>query len=206
MYLFVILKRILAQKQQDYRSICLLLVEQLPVRRQLNVLLKISPQRQLLVPERLLSVPSVAPIRGANSVVALLAAHGTTIVEQGLSTRGPKDLWSASVNVRTHVWVFVCCFMHTFQYLQIDPRIATTRSRAPSVCTKCGANKRGKLSCCAPGGAWYNNCGAGRDHSWDEGSLVCKRERSYACLSVCLPFHARFSALRNRSARSNTSN
>ena len=59
-------------------------------------------------------------------------------------------------------------------------------TRAPSVCAKCGANKRGRLSCCAPGGAWYNNCGTGYDYSWTEGFLICNSESSYACLSICL--------------------
>ena len=48
-----------------------------------------------------------------------------------------------------------------------------------SVCTKCGtAKKSGKRSCCARGGAWFENCGdAGNtkfDHTWAEGIRVCK--------------------------------
>ena len=68
----------------------------------------------------------------------------------------------------------------------------TTSARAPSVCSTCGANEKGKLNCCAPGGSWYNNCGAGLDHSWAEGSLVCKRQRSYEYSSVCFLFYIFF--------------
>ena len=48
-----------------------------------------------------------------------------------------------------------------------------------SGCRKCGASKKsGKHSCCAPGGAWFKNCGdAGDtlfDHTWSEGIQACK--------------------------------
>ena len=48
-------------------------------------------------------------------------------------------------------------------------------------CPKCGTfRKSGRASCCAPGGAWYKNCG-GRgsksvDHRWSEGVKACKRK------------------------------
>ena len=53
--------------------------------------------------------------------------------------------------------------------------IATTGSE----CSKCGTTKKsGKHSCCAPGGAWFKNCGdAGDktfDHTWAEGIHACK--------------------------------
>ena len=49
-----------------------------------------------------------------------------------------------------------------------------------SACPRCGTFKKsGRVSCCAPGGAWYQNCGgAGNrkaDHSWVEGVEACKR-------------------------------
>ena len=48
-------------------------------------------------------------------------------------------------------------------------------------CRRCGTfAKSGRVSCCAPGGAWYKNCGgAGNrnaDHSWFEGAQACKRK------------------------------
>ena len=46
-------------------------------------------------------------------------------------------------------------------------------------CPKCATfGKSGRVSCCAPGGAWYKNCGgAGNrnvDHRWLEGVEACK--------------------------------
>ena len=52
---------------------------------------------------------------------------------------------------------------------------------ASMVCPTCGTFKKsGRVSCCAPGGAWYKNCGgAGNrnvDHSWLQGVDACKRK------------------------------
>ena len=46
-------------------------------------------------------------------------------------------------------------------------------------CIKCGtADKSGVLSCCAHGGAWFENCGdagnADFDHTWTEGIQACE--------------------------------
>ena len=54
-----------------------------------------------------------------------------------------------------------------------------TETRIAPVCPKCAAIKKsGKLSCCAPGGAWFKNCGTIRnsntDHTWVEGMQACK--------------------------------
>jgi hypothetical protein len=48
-------------------------------------------------------------------------------------------------------------------------------------CPKCGKFKKsGRVSCCAPGGAWYKNCGGsgGRyvGYRWFEGTDACKRK------------------------------
>ena len=48
-------------------------------------------------------------------------------------------------------------------------------------CPKCGTfEKSGRSSCCAPGGAWYKNCGGAvnrnADHRWFEGVEACKRK------------------------------
>ena len=52
-------------------------------------------------------------------------------------------------------------------------------TRTAPVCPKCAAIKKsGKLSCCAPGGAWFKSCGTGgnsnTDHTWLEGVQACK--------------------------------
>ena len=56
---------------------------------------------------------------------------------------------------------------------------ATTTARPVPVCPTCGIFKKsGKLSCCAPGGAWYENCGdlgdSNYDHLWSDGIQACK--------------------------------
>ena len=48
-------------------------------------------------------------------------------------------------------------------------------------CPKCGTFlKSGRASCCAPDGAWYNNCGGVSNrivyHMWSEGVEACKRK------------------------------
>ena len=48
-------------------------------------------------------------------------------------------------------------------------------------CPKCGTFKKsGRSSCCAPGGAWFKNCGGAHDenaaHQWLEGVAACKRK------------------------------
>ena len=54
-----------------------------------------------------------------------------------------------------------------------------TATRIAPLCPKCAViEKSGKLSCCAPGGAWFNNCGASgnsnTNHTWVEGMQACK--------------------------------
>ena len=56
---------------------------------------------------------------------------------------------------------------------------AVMATRIPPACPKCAAIKKsGKLSCCAPGGAWFGNCGtsgnSNTDHTWVEGVKACK--------------------------------
>ena len=56
--------------------------------------------------------------------------------------------------------------------------MTTTTSRPISVCPKCGTSKKsGKRSCCAPGGAWYKNCGSAGNakaaYTWFEGVQAC---------------------------------
>merc|ERR1712224_521879 len=45
-------------------------------------------------------------------------------------------------------------------------------------CPKCGTfEKSGRVSCCAPGGAWFKNCGGAGNvnvgHKWFEGIQAC---------------------------------
>ena len=52
-------------------------------------------------------------------------------------------------------------------------------SSSSNGCPKCGIKKKsGALSCCARGGAWFNNCGTDGDpsynHTWTEGVEACK--------------------------------
>ena len=57
---------------------------------------------------------------------------------------------------------------------------------AIAICPNCGTFKRsGRVSCCAPGGAWYHNCGnvsrTNLGHSWLEGVEACKRKWNVDC-------------------------
>merc|ERR1719174_2628569 len=49
--------------------------------------------------------------------------------------------------------------------------------------------KSSRVSCCAPGGDWYKNCGGvGNkhvDHSWSEGAQACKFMATTTISSVC---------------------
>ena len=50
------------------------------------------------------------------------------------------------------------------------------------MCARCGTfRKSGRVSCCAPGGAWFKNCGGGLSsknvhHRWSEGVVACTRK------------------------------
>merc|ERR1712025_1365862 len=57
-------------------------------------------------------------------------------------------------------------------------RHTSTTADVPT-CPNCGIFKKsGRASCCAPGGAWYKNCGGTGnnklDHSWIEGVEACE--------------------------------
>ena len=60
-------------------------------------------------------------------------------------------------------------------------RAPITTSTNKLSCPKCGTfQKSGKVSCCAPRGAWFKNCGGvgnrNVDHRWSEGVEACKRK------------------------------
>ena len=68
--------------------------------------------------------------------------------------------------------------------------ISSTIART-GVCPKCGIFiKSGRVSCCAPGGAWHGNCGGAEndnvDHRWIEGMKACKRR--FELTHVCTVF------------------
>ena len=61
----------------------------------------------------------------------------------------------------------------------VNTRTLAITSSNEMTCPKCGTfEKSDRVSCCAPGGAWYKNCGgAGNrhaDHRWSEGVDACK--------------------------------
>merc|ERR1712032_622379 len=70
------------------------------------------------------------------------------------------------------------------------PAITSTITKTLA-CPKCGTfQKSGRSSCCAPGGAWFKNCGGALnknvDHKWFEGVAACKKpDTTTAVSSVC---------------------
>ena len=75
------------------------------------------------------------------------------------------------------------------------------------ICPNCSTfTKSGKLSCCAPGGSWYKNCGGagGRnfDHSWLEGveACKCKSKRDTCLFTLDSSFNSAFIVFINISA------
>ena len=76
------------------------------------------------------------------------------------------------------------------------PLAVPTSTLVNLACLKCGSNKKsGTRSCCARGGAWFQNCGNVGDtqfgHTWAEGIQACKRtfcafHRSPCCIvGIC---------------------
>ena len=66
-----------------------------------------------------------------------------------------------------------------FIYIPLPLGVATTVATIVAECSACAViNKSGKYSCCARGGAWFNNCGRAGDttfgHTWTEGLKACK--------------------------------
>ena len=60
------------------------------------------------------------------------------------------------------------------------PSILSTTAYSMA-CPKCGTfEKSGRFSCCAPGGAWFKNCGSAGNrkvaHRWIDGVFACKRK------------------------------
>ena len=60
-------------------------------------------------------------------------------------------------------------------------RVITSGIGSTRMCFKCGTfAKSGKVSCCAPGGSWFKNCGGAEDaevhHKWSQGVEACARK------------------------------
>ena len=92
------------------------------------------------------------------------------------STHGSKACRHAKVRSR-HIECKLVFFVY-FTSVCISTPVVTATRRAP-VCPKCAIIKKsGKPSCCAPGGAWFENCGtsdsSNTDHTWAEGLQACK--------------------------------
>ena len=70
--------------------------------------------------------------------------------------------------------------------------MAVSTVKDSSGCRKCAANKAGKFTCCARGGAWFKKCGdVGEtkfDHTWIEGVQACTG--FVTPVSVTLPLKA----------------
>ena len=75
------------------------------------------------------------------------------------------------------------------------PQTTTTVATHGLLCPKCGIiNKNGRPSCCAPGGAWFQNCDHGDDkstleHTWDEGLAACEGTIAQLGCITSLPAH-----------------
>ena len=63
----------------------------------------------------------------------------------------------------------------------VSTRSITSTIDRMITCPMCGLfRKAGRASCCAPGGAWFKNCGGlgnkNVDHKWSEGVKACERK------------------------------
>ena len=81
---------------------------------------------------------------------------------------------------RCHICANVSCLISTsaFAAETSSPTSAFAVSSGNG-CAKCVSTKKsGKYSCCARGGAWFNNCGdegdAKYNHTWVEGNQACR--------------------------------
>ena len=91
----------------------------------------------------------------------------------------------------THIFPFASTDSRDFFLLDVcmrqPPQIIVSESTG---CPKCGFIKKSKISsCCARGGAWYNNCGNEGDskfgHTWAEGVRVCKGTLTACWIGIC---------------------
>ena len=136
----------------------------------------------------------------ANPVAVLVAVRGSRSAviraTQSSSTLGLRALRPAEVNATIAVVRARCASMSLLLVLFLNaclsPAVTTARpaiSRAKTVCLKCGTKKSGKLSCCARGGTWFQNCGDPGDskfeHTWNEGINACRGNCDEGSRFVC---------------------
>ena len=79
--------------------------------------------------------------------------------------------------------------IHTLITTSVTTPGVTARTASKISCPKCSTfAKSGRASCCAPGGAWFKNCGgAGNrkvEHRWIEGVEACSK-RKFTQLRAC---------------------
>jgi len=99
------------------------------------------------------------------------------------------EAWVRSIATRDHIFSDspgsisreVCHGASPQRWLARWQAAKTTKSDTPAdkACSKCGKfTKSGRVSCCAPGGAWYQKCGGTAnnkfEYSWIEGVEACK--------------------------------
>ena len=91
---------------------------------------------------------------------------------------------------------YACIVAPLWDWKYGPENVITKKSSCPSttaiaptrlVCPKCGTfKKNGKVSCCAPGGAWFKKCGTTQksEHTWGDGIDACKGHIERACVYV----------------------
>ena len=114
------------------------------------------------------------------------AVPGSTIVEtsatQSLITRGSRASRPVKVCASD---IHTPCKRNTLAFFTLhvhSPIVASApvpaKPSTGTACPKCGTIKKTKQSsCCAPDGAWANNCGGANsklDHTWSQGIRACK--------------------------------
>ena len=61
----------------------------------------------------------------------------------------------------------------------VSTETASTIPPEKLICPKCGLTNGGKVSCCAKGGEWYQNCGSGeKKYTWGQGIESCKSKHA----------------------------
>ena len=88
--------------------------------------------------------------------------------------------------------------VHTPITASVSTPTITAANANTMTCPKCGTfEKSGRVSCCAPGGAWFKNCGGtgniNVEHKWIEGVEACKRKftRLRACRKIVTQMNRR---------------
>ena len=111
-------------------------------------------------------VPSAYTFAGSSGSIPQAC---TSLPTRWVTARSRRPLSQRELIVRTPIATSVS-----------TPDITSTIAKTMA-CPKCGTfEKSGRKSCCAPGGAWFKNCGGARnnnvDHKWFEGVAACKRK------------------------------